>query len=148
MGDNGKNKPLKFGRNRKRGATVALKLVGDWHDKSRCFGKIGVLKYACCSVAQSWLTLCNPMDCSSPGFPVLHHLPELAQTHVHRVRDAIQPSHSLTPSSVSALKSFPASGPFLMSQIFASGGQSIGASASVLPMNIQGRFPLGWTGLS
>ena len=37
----------------------------------------------CCSVAQSCLTLCDPMDCSTPGFPVLHHLPELAQTHVH-----------------------------------------------------------------
>ena len=38
---------------------------------------------ACCSVAQSCLTLCDPMDCSTPGFPVLHHLPESAQTHVH-----------------------------------------------------------------
>ena len=44
----------------------------------------------CCSFTQSWLTLCNPMDCSMPGFPVLHHLPELAQTHVHWVSDAIQ----------------------------------------------------------
>ena len=42
------------------------------------------------------LTLCDPMDCSMPGFPVHHHLPELAQTHVHRVGDAIQPSHSLS----------------------------------------------------
>ncbi|MEQ4767778.1 hypothetical protein ABN071_21555, partial [Providencia rettgeri] len=46
-------------------------------------------------VAQSCLTLCNPMDCSTPGFPVHHQLPELAQTHVHRVSDAIQPSHPL-----------------------------------------------------
>ena len=45
-----------------------------------------------CSVALSCLTLCDPMDCSTPGFPVLHHLPELAQTHVHWVGDAIQPS--------------------------------------------------------
>ena len=51
----------------------------------------------CCSVAQLCLTLCNPMDCSMPGFPVLHHLPELAQTHVHWVGDAIQPSHPLCP---------------------------------------------------
>ena len=87
-----KNRPLKFGRNRKWGATVALKLVGEWHDKSRCFGKIGVLKYTCCSVAQLCPTLCDPMDCSMPGFPVLHHLPELAQTHVHWVSDATQPS--------------------------------------------------------
>ena len=49
----------------------------------------------CCSVAQSCPTLCNPMDCSMPGFPVLHHLPELAQTRVHRVSDAIQPSRPL-----------------------------------------------------
>ena len=47
------------------------------------------------SVAQLSLTLCNPMDCSRPGFPVRHQLPELAQTHVHQVGDAIQPSHPL-----------------------------------------------------
>ena len=47
------------------------------------------------SVAQSGPTLCDPMDCSTPGLPVLHQLPELAQTHVHRVSDAIQPSHPL-----------------------------------------------------
>ena len=45
------------------------------------------------SVAQSCPTLCNPMNRSTPGLPVHHHLPELTQTHVHRVRDAIQPSH-------------------------------------------------------
>ena len=57
----------------------------------------------CCSVAQSCPTLCNPMDCSRPGFPVYHHLPEFAQTHVHWVGDAIQPSHplsSLLPPSI------------------------------------------------
>ena len=47
------------------------------------------------SVAQLCLTLCDPMDCSMPGFPVHHQLPELAQTHVHRVSDTIQPSHPL-----------------------------------------------------
>ena len=53
------------------------------------------------SVTQLCLTLCNPMDCSTPGFPVLHQLPELTQTHVHRVSDAIQPSHPLlSPSSL------------------------------------------------
>ena len=46
-------------------------------------------------VAQSCLTLCDPVDCSTPGFPVHHQLPELAQTHVHRVGDVIQPSHPL-----------------------------------------------------
>ena len=72
--------------------------------------------------------------------------PEFTQTHVHRVGDAIQPSHPVVPFS-SCLQSFPASGSFPMSQFFASGDQSIGASASILPMNIQDWFPLGWTDL-
>ena len=49
------------------------------------------------SVAQSCLTLCDPMDCSTPGFPVHHQLPKFAQTHVYRVGDAIQPSHPIYP---------------------------------------------------
>ena len=101
------------------------------------------------SVTQSSLTLCNPMDCSTPGFPVHHQHLELAQTHVHLVSDAIQPiSSSVIPFS-SCLQSFPAEGAFLMSQLFASGGQTTGgsASASVLPKSIQDSFPLGWTGL-
>ena len=98
------------------------------------------------SVAQSCPTLCDPMNHSMPGLPVHHQLPESTQTHVHRVSDAIQPSHPLSFSSCS--QSFPALGSFQMSQLFASGGQSIGvsASASVLPMNTQGWSPLGWTG--
>ena len=101
----------------------------------------------CCSVSQSYPVFCDPMGCSPPGLPVLHHLLEPAQTHVHSVRDAIQQSHPL--SSPFCLQSFPASGSFLMSQLFASSGQSVGASASllVLPMNIQGCFPLGLTSL-
>ena len=77
---------------------------------------------------------------------VLHHLLELAQTHVHWVGDANL--SSVFPSS-SCLQSFSASGSFLISQLFASGGQSIGALAlaSVLPKNIQKWFPLGLTGL-
>ena len=51
------------------------------------------------SIAQSCLTLCDPMDCSTPGLPVHHQLPELTQTHVHRVSDAIQPSHPLSSPS-------------------------------------------------
>ena len=51
------------------------------------------------SVAQSCLTLCNPVKHSTPGLPVHHHLPEFTQTHVHRVRDAIQPSHPLSSPS-------------------------------------------------
>ena len=100
------------------------------------------------SVSQSCLTLCNPMYCSTPGFPVHYQLPEVAQTHVHRVGDAIHQSHSL--SSPSPLPSiFPSIRVFPMSQFFASGSQRIGASASssVLPMNIQDWFSLGLTGL-
>ena len=99
------------------------------------------------SVAQSCPTLCNPMDCSTPGFPVHHQLLELAQTHVHWVGDAIQPSHPVIPFS-SCPQSFSASGSFPVSQLFTSGGQSIGVSAStpVLPMNTQDWSPLGWTG--
>ena len=55
-----------------------------------------------CSVTQSLLTLFNPMDCSTPGFLVLHYLPEFAQIHVHWVGDAIQPSHPLSPLSLPA----------------------------------------------
>ena len=155
----------------------------------------------CCSVDKLCLTLCDPIDCSTLGFPVHHHLLEFAQTHVHWIGGAIQPSHlllspshlafnisqyqglfqgvsssrqlakvlehtrlSCTPlspgvcsnsrplswwchptisSSVvpfsSCPQSLPPSGSFLMSQFFASGGQSIGVSAlaSVLQMNIQ-----------
>ena len=56
-------------------------------------------KESCCSVAKLRLTLCDPMDCSKPGFPVLHYLLDFAQTHVRWVSDAIQPSHPLSPSS-------------------------------------------------
>ena len=79
------------------------------------------------------------MDGTTPGFSVHHQLPELAQTHVHRVGDVVQLSHPLSSPSPPALQSFTAPGPFPMSQLFASGGRSIGVSvsASVLPMNIQ-----------
>ena len=111
-----------------------------------CRLKWFLLSCCCCLVTQLYLTLCDPIGCSTPGFPFLHHPPELAQTHAYWVDDAIQPSWPLLFSS--CLQSFPASGSFLMSRLFASGGQSIGASASatVLPMNIQCWFPLGLTG--
>ena len=99
------------------------------------------------SVAQLCLTLCDPVDCSSPGLPVQHQLPEFTQTHVHWVSDAIQPSHPLSSPSPPAFNLSQHQGFFQMSQFFASSGQSVGvsASASVLPMNIQDWFPLGWT---
>ena len=101
------------------------------------------------SVTQSCPTLCYPMDCSMPGFPVHHHLLEFTQTQVHWLGDAIQPSHPLLSPFSSCLQSFTASGSFLMNQLYTSGGQNIGASAStsVLKMNIQDWFPLGLAGL-
>ena len=54
-------------------------------------------------VTQSCPTLCDPMDCSTPGFPVHHQLPELTQTHIHQVGDAIQPSHPLSSPSLPAI---------------------------------------------
>ena len=99
------------------------------------------------SVTQSCPTLCNPMDCSTPGLPVHHQLPEFTQTHIHWVSDAIQPSHPLSspfppaPNN-SQHQSFP------MSQLFAWGGQSTGVSAlvSFLPKKSQGWSPSEWTG--
>ena len=99
------------------------------------------------SVAQSCPTLCDPMDCSTPGFPVPYYLPKFAQTHIHWVGDAMDPTililcHPLLllPSIFLSIRSFP------VSHLFASGGQSIevSASASVLPMNIQGWFLYNW----
>ena len=102
----------------------------------------------CCSVAQSCLTLCDPMDCSTPGLPVLHYLLEFAQTHVHWISDAIQRSPPRLPPSPPALNLSQHQGLFKWVSP-SSGGQSIGVSAStsVLPVSIQGWFPLGLTGL-
>ena len=103
---------------------------------------IDILSLCVCqfsSVTQSCLTLCDPMDYSMLGFPVHHQLPETTQTHVHHCRWCHPTiSSSATPLS-SHLQSFPASGSFPKSWFFASGGQSVGvsASAAVLPMNIQ-----------
>ena len=104
----------------------------------------------CCSVTQSCPTFYDTMDWSTAGYPVLHCLLECAQTHVHWISDAIQPTiKSSVVAFSSCFQSFPASGSFPVSQLFASGGQSIEDSASVtiLPMNIQSWFPLGLTSL-
>ena len=101
----------------------------------------------CCSVARSHPPLCFPIDCSTPGSSALHYLPEFAQTPVHWVSDANQSPHPLSPL-------------FFLPSIFPSirvfynewalriwWPKSIGASASVLPMNTEGWCPLGLTGL-
>ena len=69
-----------------------------WKIKLQTRGKHSV-QFSFSSVAQSCPTRCDPMNCSTPGLPVHHHLPEFTQTHVHRVSDAIQPSHPLSSPS-------------------------------------------------
>ena len=84
----------------KRDQSEALRSCADslYEMMIQAVQEINCLRYCCCySVAQLCLTLCNPTACSTPVFPVLHHL--LAQTHVHQVSDAIQPSHPLSSSS-------------------------------------------------
>ena len=133
-------------------------------DSNAQFATLGALVLGCCvcvrcalaeveggtrsqfsSVAQSCPTHCYPMNRSTPGLHVHQQLLESTQTHVHRCHPTI--SSSVVPFS-SCPQSFPASRSFQMSQLFASGGQSIGlsASTSILPMITQDRSPLGWTG--
>ena len=95
-------------KHQRRDTDVEIKCMGS---KSR--GEIGRLGFSLfSSVTQSCLTFCNPMDCSTPGFTVPHQLPELAQTHAHRVGDAIQPLQSLgifllPPSIFPSIRVFP-----------------------------------------
>ena len=93
----------------------------------------------CCSVAKLYPSLCDPMDCSTPGFSALHYLPELTQTHVHRVSDAI--NHVILCRPLLLLRSiFPSIRVFSNESVLCTGGQRPGSSAStsVLPMNSQG----------
>ena len=98
------------------------------------------------SVAQPCPTLCDPMDCSTPGLPVHRQLLEFIK--LMSIESVMPSNHLILRPFSSCLQSFPASGSFPMSQFFSLGGQSIGVSASesVLPMNIQDWFPLGSTG--
>ena len=103
-------------------------------------------KLYCYSFTQSCLTLCDPMNCSTPGFLLFHYIPEFTQTHVHWVDNTIQLSHPLLSPSPPALHLSQHQGFFFpVSRLFTSGDQNVGASASpsVLPKNIQGWFPLG-----
>ena len=101
------------------------------------------------SVTQSCLTLCDLTDCNTPGLPVHQQLLEFTQTHIHWVGDAIQPSHPQPFTSLPAFNLSQNQGLFWWvnssHQVLKSIGAS--ASASVLPMNIQDWFPLGWTDL-
>ena len=112
-----------------------------------CYTTEGQVQFS--SVAQSCPTLCDPMNRSTPGLPVQHHLPEFTQNQ----RPSSWWCHPASSSSVvpfsSGPQSLPASGSFPMSQLFAWGGQSTGVSAlaSFLPKNTQGWSPLEWTEL-
>ena len=98
------------------------------------------------SVAQSCPTLCDPMDCGMPGYPVHHQLPKLAQTYVHQVSDAIQPSHLLSSPSPPAFNVSQHHDLFQWVSTLHHVAR-VSALSSVLPMNIQDRFSLGLTGL-
>ena len=82
-----------------------ISIIGEFSREKKTFKKCKalaiptghLLEHCCCLVTKSYPTLCHLMDCSTPGFPVLHYLPEFAQAHVHWVSDAIQPSHPLSP---------------------------------------------------
>ena len=115
-----------------------------WSGLSFLSPNLWILYFKCCSVTKSCPMLCDHMNCSTSSFPVFHYLPEFAQTQVHWVNDAIQPSHPLSPPSLPALNLSKCQG-LLMSWLFTSCGQGTGDSASVLSMKIQSWFPLGLT---
>ena len=116
----------------------AVAMSREWESGSRDRKSSRLFSKGCCfSVAKSCPTFCDPMDCRMPGFLVLHCLPEFAQTHIHWVGNAIQPfpppalnlsQHQGLFQWVSASHQVPI----------------VSGSASVLPVNIQGWFPLGW----
>ena len=119
-------------------ATYGVRLVGSFR-KGKCILHNSSVRFSL--VAQSCLTLCHPMNLSTPGLPVHHQLPEFTQTHFHRVSDAIQPSHPLL--SPSPLAPNPSQHQSLFQWVFSWGGQSIGVSAlaSFLPKNTQDWSP-------
>ena len=100
------------------------------------------------SIAQSCPTLCDPMNCSTPGLPVHHQLPEFTQTHVHWVGDAIQPSHPVSSPSPPAPNPSQHQGLFQWVNSLHEVAKVLGFSAlaSVLPKNTQDWSPLEWTG--
>ena len=103
----------------------------------------------CCSVAELCSTLCKPTDCSMPDFPVLHYLPEFAQTHVHWVNDAIQPSHPLSSPSPPAFNLSQHQGLFQWVSSLHQVAKVLEFQLQhpVLPMHIQSWFSSGWTDL-
>ena len=104
-----------------------------WNTTCKWYGEEKNSQFS--SIAQSWLTLCNSMDCSTPGFLVHCHLPELTQNHVHWVGDAIQSSHPLSSPTPSAFSLSQHQGFCPMSQFFAWGGRSPGVYSNSCPLS-------------
>ena len=123
-----------------------LEILLNFHVSKRTRYFVNEVQFS--SVTQLCPTLCDPMNHSTPGLPVHHQLPEFTQTNPCPSSRWCHPTISSSVVPFSCPQSFPASGSFPMSQLFTWGGQSIGVSAStsVLPMNTQDWFPLGWTG--
>ena len=119
-----------------------------WTSGKQRFFFLQIFKNQFSSVAQSCPSFWDPIDYNTPGFPIQHQLPEIAQTYVHRVGDAIQPSHPLmSPSPTFNLSQHEGLFQWVSSSHQMAKVLEFSASASVLPMNIQDWFPLGWTGL-
>ena len=117
-----------------------LALVSGWLN---FFSQQKIWWVNCCSIAKLCMTLCNPVKCSTPGFPTSPS-PGACSNSCPLSRWCHPTiSSSVAPFS-SCLQSFPAPGSFPVSQLFPSGGQNVGASASVFPINTQGWFPLGF----
>ena len=137
--------PLKLGKLRPRNQENKFLF---WCEHYNCMRGLATGFSLLLSVAQSCLTLCNPMDCKTPGSPVPHHLQKFDQFQVHCIGDAIQPSHPLTTSSP-ALNLSQHQGFFqwvgCSHQVTNTGASD---SASVLSVSIQGWFPLKLTGFS
>ena len=116
-------------------------------DDMRQYLKQGIHLSSVQSLSPVWLFVTPGTAALQASLSITNSQHEFIQTHVPWVGDAIQPSHPLL-TLLLPPQSFPASGSFQMSQLFASGGQIIGVSAStsVRPMNSQDWFPLGWTG--
>ena len=117
--------PISWAMKNLKMSKMHLTAIGEQGNFSRMLG-------GCCSVAQSCLTFCSPLDWSMPRSIILHYLFELAQTHVHWIDDAIQASHPLLFPSPPVFN-LPQHQSFPMSQLFAPGGQSF--SFSISPSN-------------
>ena len=121
------------------GESLDLAWVGHQHPVLAIWWRMGICgSVQFSSLAQVSSALCDPMDCSTPGFPVHHQLPEFAQTHVHW---SVMPSNHLPPSIFPSIRVFSNDSVFHIRWL----NIGVSASASVLPTNTKDWFPWGWT---